>query len=884
MQKSSSTPSSSNGSSKAEQVVSKAMSYVNRGNPYAYGGSGEALTSANISKLASRFKNNDDAYYDHLRSGGKDYSKVGQSGMECVDCSGLTQKVFGSVGISIPRTASEQYSYGQNIGLQNAQPGDLIVRQGHAAIMGTGGKIIEAKGWKWGCTHDRKPDDRYKAIRLVSGGSDVTSGSTTGGATTASPSTTTGGSASFNVTSAVNYNKKRGYSKSEWKMIQSVIGTEADGIPGKNTATAIYSWQLSHGLEADGKCGPATYRAIQNASAGAVTTPSTPAPAPVEPPSTSTTESSSEHASATPAPAPVAPAPTTGGSANFNVTSAVNYNKKRGYSKSEWKKIQQVVGTEADGIPGKNTATAIYHWQLSHGLEADGKCGPATYGAIQSASAGATTTPSAPAAPSVTTAPSASTTEGGSGSSDSAEQTQVPDVPQTSEAGVGAKRSGLASNWVDFGTTRSSKRTEKISKITIHHTAGTGDATGYAKYHRDGDREASANYYVGKSGDICGGVEENRRAWTSSNKANDQKAITIEVSNSKKGDPWPISDASYRSLISLCQDLCSRHNISPHFDGTPSASLTAHYMFASTACPGPTIKGMLKSGKIENDIKNGVTSGPVTESETQQQGSQAQNQSSQTNSSSVNINVSAAVAYNKGKGYSKETWKQIQAKVGTDVDGDPGQKTAKAIAVWQREHGLEVDGKCGPATLAAMNITDNTTAGSSGETDMSQYQGGTGAGYPTIATWNQQTIFNYFVNEVYADHPARKAIAAGFLGNIYTESHYQQDAEQCPGKKNSGGKGIIQWDNRKKDLYNYCGSNYTDKKWVDLAKQLSFTKFELNGTEKSADKSIRNSVSADSASAARKAAHTIAKKFERPANPDNIERQDKAEENYNKFA
>ena len=308
-------------------------------------------------------------------------------------------------------------------------------------------------------------------------------------------------------------------------------------------------------------------------------------------------------------------------------------------------------------------------------------------------------------------------------------------------------------------------------------------------------------------------------------------------------------------------------------------------MFASTACPGPTIKGMLKSGKIENDIKNGVTSGPTTENENQQQGSQSQNQSSQTSSASVNIDVSAAVAYNKGKGYSKETWKQIQAKVGTDADGIPGKNTAKAIAVWQQEHGLEVDGKCGSATLKSMNLNDNTqTSGGSGDTDMSQYQGGTGPGYPETATWNQHPIYNYFVNEVYADHPAKKAIAAGFLGNIYTESHYQQDAEQCKNSKNSGGKGIIQWDNRKHDLYAFCGSNYTDRKWVDLAKQLAFTKHELNGTEKSADKAIRNSVSTDSAENARKAAHVIAKKFERPANPDNPERQNKAEENYHKFA
>ena len=773
-----SSPTSSGGSSKAAQVVNTAMEYVNRGNPYAYGGSGQPLTTENVNSLASTFSGNSDAYYEHLRPGGKDYSKVGQSGMECVDCSGLTQKVFKSVGVNIPRVASDQYNCGPDVGWQNAQPGDLVVRQGHASIMGNNGNIIEAKGWSWGCTNDRKPDSRYKAIRLVSGGASVT---------TSAPTTTSGG------------------------------GTTTTG--GGTTTTA-------------------------------------------------------------------------GG--NFNVTSAVNYNNSRGYSVAEWKMIQTVVGTDVDGIPGKMTATAIYNWQLAHNLEADGKCGPITFGAIQAAYSGGSTTTGGSTTPSTTTetpAPATttpSTTEGGSGGTDTA--TTAPSVPTTSEAGVGAKRSSLATNWVDFGTIRSSARTQKISKITIHHTAGTGDATGYAKYHRDGDRDASANYYIGKSGDICGGVEENRRAWTSSSKSNDQQAITIEVSNSKKGEPWPISDASYHSLIALCQDLCSRHNISPHFDGTPSGSLTAHYMFASTACPGPTIKGMLSSGKIENDIKNGATSSTVEAPDTTTTGpATTTTTTTPAPAGSISIDVSSAVAYNKKRGYSKDTWKKIQAQIGTDVDGDPGPKTANALAVWQQSHGLEVDGKCGPATLGSFNLGSDTTTTTSGgststSTDMSEYSGGSGAGYPTIATWNQEPIFKYFVNEVYADHPAKKAIAAGFLGNIYTESHYQQDAEQCPGKKGSGGKGIIQWDDRKYNLYNYCGSDYNDRKWVDLAKQLEFAKYELNGSEKSADKSIRNSVSSDSASAARIAAHTIAKKFERPANPDNIERQDKAEENYNKFA
>ena len=175
-------------------------------------------------------------------------------------------------------------------------------------------------------------------------------------------------------------------------------------------------------------------------------------------------------------------------------------------------------------------------------------------------------------------------------------------VPETSEQGVGAKRSSLASGWVEFGYTNSTERNQDVSKITIHHMAGNGDPTSTAIWHRD-SAGVSANYYIGSDGTIIGGVDETRRAWTSYSSSNDQRAITFEVANNSGAPNWTISDAAYKSMIALCRDICSRYGISPYFDGTPAASLTAHYMFTDTECPGPYIRGMLENHKIENDIK-----------------------------------------------------------------------------------------------------------------------------------------------------------------------------------------------------------------------------------------------------------------------------------------
>lgn len=161
--------------------------------------------------------------------------------------------------------------------------------------------------------------------------------------------------------------------------------------------------------------------------------------------------------------------------------------------------------------------------------------------------------------------------------------------------------SKLCTDIVDFGTKNSNPRTEPITKITIHHMAGVSTGKNCATAHKNGN-VASANYYMGNAGDICGGVSEDRRAWTSSSPWNDQRAITIECSNSFVGDPWPVSDAAYNSTIKLCADICTRYGITPHYTGTKDGSLTLHCFYAATACPGPTWKDYHTSGKVERDI------------------------------------------------------------------------------------------------------------------------------------------------------------------------------------------------------------------------------------------------------------------------------------------
>lgn len=128
-----------------------------------------------------------------------------------------------------------------------------------------------------------------------------------------------------------------------------------------------------------------------------------------------------------------------------------------------------------------------------------------------------------------------------------------------------------------------------ICKITPHHMAGKLTAAQCANIFANPARQASSNYGIGYDGEIACYVDEENRAWTSSNWLNDCQAITIEVSNSANGDPWPISDASWNSLVNLCVDICRRYGFRLYYDGTPNGSLTRHDMFAATNCPGPTL-------------------------------------------------------------------------------------------------------------------------------------------------------------------------------------------------------------------------------------------------------------------------------------------------------
>ena len=159
---------------------------------------------------------------------------------------------------------------------------------------------------------------------------------------------------------------------------------------------------------------------------------------------------------------------------------------------------------------------------------------------------------------------------------------------------------------------RSSPRMSKIDTITIHCMAGNLSVESCGALFAKSSRKASSNYGIGSDGRIACYVGEEDRSWCSSNRANDNRAITIEVANDGGADTgWHVSDKAYKSLISLLVDICRRNNITKlvwsnnkndrvnHKNG---CNMTVHRDFANKSCPGDYLYSL--QSKIANEVNS----------------------------------------------------------------------------------------------------------------------------------------------------------------------------------------------------------------------------------------------------------------------------------------
>lgn len=143
----------------------------------------------------------------------------------------------------------------------------------------------------------------------------------------------------------------------------------------------------------------------------------------------------------------------------------------------------------------------------------------------------------------------------------------------------------------------SGTRTHSIERITPHCVVGQCTAEGLGEWFAKSSTQASSNYGIDKTGRVGMYVEEKNRSWCTSNRDNDQRAITIECA-SDTAEPYAMKDAVYASLIELCTDICKRNGKTKLIwfadkDKTLSYQpakhemvITVHRWFANKSCPG----------------------------------------------------------------------------------------------------------------------------------------------------------------------------------------------------------------------------------------------------------------------------------------------------------
>lgn len=149
-------------------------------------------------------------------------------------------------------------------------------------------------------------------------------------------------------------------------------------------------------------------------------------------------------------------------------------------------------------------------------------------------------------------------------------------------------------SYTKISPNKSSPRNHKIDTVTIHCVVGQCSVETLGNVFAPTSRQASSNYGVGVDGRIGMYVEEKDRSWCSSNAANDNRAITIEVASDTK-EPYTVNAKAYAALIDLLVDICKRNGIKELVWSTNKAdrvnhkngcNMTVHRDYANKSCPG----------------------------------------------------------------------------------------------------------------------------------------------------------------------------------------------------------------------------------------------------------------------------------------------------------
>lgn len=155
------------------------------------------------------------------------------------------------------------------------------------------------------------------------------------------------------------------------------------------------------------------------------------------------------------------------------------------------------------------------------------------------------------------------------------------------------------------------KRNHVIDRITPHCVVGQCSIETLGNIFAPTSRGASCNYGIGSDGRVGMYVAEDCASWCSSNKANDERAVTIECASATT-PPYTMNSKVYATLVKLCVDICKRNgknkliwfgDKNKTLSYAPKSNemvLTVHRWFANKSCPGDWLYTRL--GTLASDV------------------------------------------------------------------------------------------------------------------------------------------------------------------------------------------------------------------------------------------------------------------------------------------
>lgn len=144
--------------------------------------------------------------------------------------------------------------------------------------------------------------------------------------------------------------------------------------------------------------------------------------------------------------------------------------------------------------------------------------------------------------------------------------------------------------WCAEGNYTHGRSGRNIEMVALHHMAGVLSAEQCGRIFQQAGRGASANYGIGKDGEVGLYVDEYNTAWANANWDSNCKSVSIELSNSSASGNYPVSDVVLNKAIDLIADIFKRNNLGKCVKGQ---NLVWHSMYSNTYCPGDYVRSKL---------------------------------------------------------------------------------------------------------------------------------------------------------------------------------------------------------------------------------------------------------------------------------------------------